>query len=234
MSVTATFRGLPIRGVLFDLDGTLLDTAGDIALALRRALADHGLPAPDDGLVRNMIGKGAPTLVRRAFEAQGVGANEAAQARVLDGFFDHYGRLQTEDAYQAQAYPGVLEGITALHRAGLRLGVVTNKQHRFAQPLLAMRGIAPMLGVIVGGDTCERRKPDPQPLTHAAAQLGLPPAAMVMVGDSVNDVNAGLAAGMGVVCVPYGYNEGRDARELPAHAFVATIAELPALLGLPT
>ena len=99
--------------------------------------------------------------------------------------------------------------------------------------LLAHRGIAPLLDIIVGGDTCERRKPDPQPLLWAASQLGLPPEQMLMVGDSVNDVSAGLAAGMSVVAVPYGYNEGQDPRLLPAHGMVETMAELPSLLGLP-
>jgi phosphoglycolate phosphatase len=112
------------------------------------------------------------------------------------------------------------------------MGVVTNKQHRFAVALLRMRGLDDLFGVVVGGDSCERRKPDPQPLQWAASQLGVPDSAALMVGDSVNDVTAALAAGMAVVCVPYGYNEGQDVRQLPAHAFVETLAELPRLLGL--
>jgi phosphoglycolate phosphatase len=232
VSPAAHFRGRPVAGVLFDLDGTLLDTAGDIAQALAQSLADEGMPAPAPAQVRNMIGRGAPTLVRRASEALGLGLDDDAQARVLQGFFHHYERLQQADGYAPTVYPGVLEGLPVLRAAGLRLGVVTNKQHRFAQHLLAHRGIAPLLDIIVGGDTCERRKPDPQPVLWAASQLGLPPAQMVMVGDSVNDVSAGLAAGMSVVAVPYGYNEGQDPRQLPAHGMVETLAELPALLGL--
>jgi len=225
-------RGQAVRAVLFDLDGTLLDTAADIALALRRALADRGLPAPADEVVRTMIGKGTPMLVRRANDALALGLDEAAQAQVLDGFMDHYGRMQELGESGAQPFPGAIEGLRALHRAGVPLGVVTNKYHRFAVGLLRLRGIDELFGVVVGGDSCERRKPDPQPLLFAAAQLGTDPRETLMVGDSVNDVGAARAAGMTVVCVPYGYNEGQDARLLPADVFVETIAELPALLGL--
>lgn len=228
----AEFQGRAIKAVLFDLDGTLLDTAGDIAEALRRALADAGCAVPPPEQVRNMIGKGAPMLVRRASDAMGLALDEAQQAQVLDGFFHHYGQLQQAEDYSPRVYPGVLDGLQRLHAAGLALGVVTNKQHRFAQTLLAHRGISPLLQTVVGGDTCERRKPDPQPLLHAAGQLGVAAEHTLMVGDSINDVSAGLAAGMPVVAVPYGYNEGRDPRELPAHAMVDTLAELPALLGL--
>lgn len=226
------FRGRPIGAALFDLDGTLMDTAYDIALALQRSLADRGLPAPDTDAVRTMIGKGAPMLVRRASTALGLALDEAAQGEVLDGFFRHYGRLQETGETRAQPYPGVREGLRALHASGLPMGVVTNKQHRFAVALLQMRGLHELFGIVVGGDSCERRKPDPLPLQWAASRLGVPDHAALMVGDSVNDVSAAVAAGMAVVCVPYGYNEGQDVRQLPADAFVETLGELPALLGL--
>ena len=225
-------HGRPVAAALFDLDGTLMDTAHDIALALQRALAERRLPAPDTDAVRTMIGKGAPTLVRRASAALGLGLDDAAQGEVLDGFFRHYGRLQETGETRAQPYPGVREGLRALHASGLPMGVVTNKQHRFAVTLLRMRGLDDLFGIVVGGDSCERRKPDPQPLQWAASQLGVPDSAALMVGDSLNDVSAALAAGMAVVCVPYGYNEGQDVRQLPAHAFVETLDELPRLLGL--
>ena len=225
-------RGRPVAAALFDLDGTLMDTANDIALALERSLAERSLPAPDTDAVRTMIGKGAPTLVRRASAALGLGLDEAAQDEVLQGFFRHYGRLQETGETRAQPYPGVREGLRALHASGLPMGVVTNKQHRFAVALLRMRGLHDLFGIVVGGDSCERRKPDPQPLQWAAAQLGVADSTALMVGDSVNDVTAALAAGMAVVCVPYGYNEGQDVRQLPADAFVETLDELPGLLGL--
>ncbi len=222
----------PIHAVLFDLDGTLLDTANDIALALQRALADRGMPAPSPQQVRLMIGRGAPLLVERAAKALDLPLDVAAKAQVLDGFFHHYGQMQERNESAAQAYDGVLPALQQLHAAGVPLGVVTNKQQVFAQALLKMRGMAAWFQVVVGGDTCERRKPDPQPLQFAAAQLNSLPAHTLMVGDSVNDVTAAQAAGMHVACVPYGYNEGQDPRQLPADVHLDSLAELPALLGL--
>ena len=218
--------------ILFDLDGTLLDTASDIALALQRAMADQGLPAPDGAAVRTMIGKGSPVLVERACEAVGVVADERRKAALLEGFFDHYGRLEASGESTALPYDGVREGLAALQDRGFPMAVVTNKFHRFAVPLLAHLDLLPHFRVIVGGDTCERRKPDPMPLQWACSELGIEPARALMVGDSINDVQAARAASMPVVCVPYGYNEGRDARTLPCDAFVETLAGLPALLGL--
>jgi len=217
--------------VLFDLDGTLLDTAGDIALALSRAFADHGHLAPPPAAVRQMIGKGAPVLVERAVAAQGLTLDPAGQAALLDGFFHHYGRLQDLDECAAEPYPGAREALASLHAAGLPLGVVTNKYHRFATGLLRRLGLAGYLRVVVGGDTCERRKPDPMPLLHACAQLGVAPSAALMVGDSRNDVEAARAAGMPVVLVPYGYTEGQDPRLLPCDHMVDSLADLQGLIA---
>jgi len=217
--------------VLFDLDGTLLDTAGDIALALSRAFADHGHLAPPPAAVRQMIGKGAPVLVERAVAAQGLVLGAAAQATLLDGFFHHYGRLQDLDECAAEPYPGAREALASLHAAGLPLGVVTNKYHRFATGLLRRLGLAGYLRVVVGGDTCERRKPNPMPLLHACAQLGVAPATALMVGDSRNDAEAARAAGMPVVLVPYGYTEGQDPRLLPCDHMVDSLADLQGLIA---
>lgn len=217
--------------ILFDLDGTLLDTAGDIALALTRAFADHGHPAPPPAAVRQMIGKGAPVLVERAVAAQGLDLAPAGQAALLERFFHHYGRLQELDECAAQPYPGAREALVALHAAGLPLGVVTNKYHRFATGLLQRLDLAGYLRVVVGGDTCERRKPDPMPLLHACAQLGVAPSTALMVGDSSNDVDAARAAGMPVVLVPYGYTEGQDPRLWPCDHLVDSLADLPGLIA---
>jgi phosphoglycolate phosphatase len=227
---TLHFQQGPIAAVLFDLDGTVLDTVGDIALALKRAFADHGLDAPPQADVRQMIGRGAPMLVERADAALKMGLDATKKAQVLERFFHHYGRLQETDECVAEPFPGARECLRELHAAGVPLAIVTNKQQVFAQGLCNRLGLAPYLKLVVGGDTCERRKPDPQPLQHACALLGVPVEAALMVGDSVNDVLAARAAGMPIVCVPYGYNEGRDPRTLECDAFVETVAELPALL----
>ena len=215
--------------ILFDLDGTLLDTAADIALALSRAMADRGLPAPGVDAVRQMIGRGAPGLVDRASLALGLGLQDARKAELVEGFFHHYGRLHEVDECVAQPYDGAREALAALHAQGLPLAVVTNKQQRFARGLLDRLSLSPFLRLVVGGDTCERRKPDPQPLLWACAQLGVAAGQTLMVGDSVNDVAAARAAGMPVVCVPYGYNEGQDPRSLDCDALVENLIELPRL-----
>jgi len=218
--------------VLFDLDGTLLDTAGDIALALSRAFADHGHEGPAPAAVRQMIGKGAPVLVERAVLAQGLNLDAAGRAALLERFFHHYGRLQDMDECAAEPYAGAREALVTLHAAGLPLAVVTNKYHRFAVGLLQRLDLARHLRVVVGGDTCERRKPDPMPLHHACTQLGVAPADALMVGDSANDVEAARAAGMPVVLVPYGYTEGEDPRQWSCDHMVDNLAQLPGLLGV--
>ena len=223
---------LPPEAVLLDLDGTVLDTVGDIALALSRAFAERGLAAPPTAAVRNMIGRGAPMLVERANETLALALDAATKDVLLERFFFHYGRLQETDECAAQPFAGATEGLRALHAAGLPLAIVTNKQQKFAQGLMKRLSLAPYVKLVVGGDTCERRKPDPQPLQWAAKQLGAHAQRTVMVGDSVNDVLAARAAGMAVVCVPYGYNEGQDSRSLPCDAFVETLDGLPALLGV--
>lgn len=225
------FRGAPVQALLFDLDGTLLDTAADIALALGRAFAEHGHPAPGEAAVRRMIGRGAPMLVQRALEAASLRVDEARQARLLEAFFHHYGRLQEVDECAAQPYPGVREGLAELAATGVPMAIVTNKQERFARGLVQRLQLADWVRLVVGGDTCERRKPDPMPLRWACERLGVEPGQAVMVGDSVNDVRAARAVPMRVVCVPYGYNEGEDPRALDCDAFVETLAELPGLLG---
>lgn len=225
------FQQRPIHAVLFDLDGTVLDTVGDIALALKRAFADHGYQAPPQAEVRQMIGRGAPTLVERASIALHLDLDATIKAALLDRFFHHYGRLQETDECAAEPFPGARECLHELHAAGVPLAIVTNKQQKFAQGLMNRLGLAPYVKLVVGGDSCERRKPDPQPLQWAASQLGTSDAQTLMVGDSVNDVKAARAAGMPVVCVPYGYNEGQDSRTLPCDAFVETLDLLPALLG---
>jgi phosphoglycolate phosphatase len=109
---------------------------------------------------------------------------------------------------------------------------VTNKQHRFAEALLRRLGLAGWVDAVVGGDTCVRRKPDPQPLLFACESLQVPLRESLMVGDSVNDVQAARAAGIPVVCVSYGYNEGRDPRTLDCDSLLDSLADLPALIGV--
>ena len=226
----ARWRGRALRAVLFDLDGTLLDTAADIALALNRASAEQGwAPVPLDE-VRRMIGRGAPILIDRAAAFLGRAVDPAQHARILERFFDHYGSLEEAGECAARPYAGAAEALRSLHAAGVRIAVVTNKQHRFATALLHHQGLADWVDCVVGGDSCTRRKPDPEPLVYACAELGVTPAAALMVGDSTNDVQAARGAGIPVFCVPHGYNEGQDPRSLPCDLLLEGLGELPGLL----
>jgi phosphoglycolate phosphatase len=221
----------PVRAVLFDLDGTLLDTAADIARALNLALGEQQSAPFELERVRELIGRGAPVLIQRVTARLSPRPWPVDPVLLLQRFYFHYDRMHEDQQFQARAYPGVEEGLAQLHARGLRLGVVTNKARYAAAALLVHLGLSAWIDVVVGGDTAEHRKPHPQPLLHACEELLVPPAEALMVGDSATDVQAARAAGMRIVCVPYGYNEGADPRTLPCDAFVDSLAQLPALLA---
>ncbi len=220
-----------VRAVLFDLDGTMLDTAADITLALNHALAEQSLPTLARGEVRELIGRGVSLLIERALERFGA-AGKAADATLLhDRFHHHYERIYERGEIQTRVYPGVARGLAELHARGIRLAVVTNKPRRMAIELLTRMSLSQWIELVVGGDSGLPRKPHPQPVLAACEALGVPAAQALMVGDSQTDVLAARAAGLAaVVCVPYGYNEGADPRTLPCDGFLESIGDLPAVL----
>jgi phosphoglycolate phosphatase len=226
----AAWRGQPLSGLLFDLDGTLLDTASDIARALNDTLQEFGMAALPVGEVARMIGRGSPMLIERAAALRGRTLSDQDRAVMLERFFRHYGALEESAESHAEAYPGVRDTLREMHEAGMQIAVVTNKHFRFANGLLHRLGLRGWVNVVIGGDTCERRKPDPQPLLYACESLGVSPIQALMVGDSLNDVKAARAANIPIICVPYGYNEGQDPRLLDCDAMIETLAELPGLL----
>jgi phosphoglycolate phosphatase len=229
---TQRWRRPPVlRAVLFDLDGTLLDTVADITSALNRTLAGRSPGEFTTAQVRDLIGRGVPTLIDRALTRLGSTASLSERASLQQRFHEHYRELHQRDEFLTRAYPGAAAGLSALCARGLRIGVVTNKPREAALTLLKRLGLAQWVQVVVGGDSCLERKPHPQPLLLALATLQAAPEEAVMVGDSQVDVQAARAAGLAVVCVPYGYNEGADPRLLPCDAFVENLGELPALLA---
>jgi phosphoglycolate phosphatase len=209
---------------LFDLDGTLLDTALDLAAACNRMLAALDRPALPVATVATFVGKGTTRLVERCLAATAAGGtpDPAVRSRALDLFGTAYAE---ESGRQATLYPGVLAGLDAFAHAGFRLACVTNKPARFTEPLLAATGLAGRFDLVVSGDTVARAKPDPMPVLHACARLAVAPAASVMIGDSENDAVAGRAAGCRVLCVTYGYTEGVPVTALPCDGLVASLAE---------
>ncbi len=219
---------LHIKAVMIDLDGTLLDTIPDLAVATNRMLEELGrAPLPLE-TVRSFVGKGIPRLVERALAGQINGqANAAALAQALPVFERHYAGV---NGLHTTIYPGVREGLEQLAAAGFPLVCVTNKAGAYTTPLLVRMGLAHFFAQTIAGDTLARKKPDPLPLLHACAQFGIAPAQMLMIGDSLNDVQAARAAGCPVFCVPYGYNEGHAVQNLEVDAIVGALTDCISLI----
>ncbi len=219
---------LPVKAVMIDLDGTLLDTVKDLAAAVNLMLTELDRPPLDERLVRTFVGKGVPNLVKRALVGALSGEPDTALfERALPLYLDCY---ESVNGTYTTLYPGVLDGLDAMRATGFPLACVTNKSERFTLPLLAQMGIDQYFAVVISGDTLPRRKPDPLPLTHTCGHFGIAPAQMLMIGDSLNDAQAARAAGCPVFCVPYGYNEGTDVRGLDVDAIVETLFEANRLI----
>ncbi len=217
-----------IAAVMVDLDGTLLDTAPDLAAAAGRMLAALRLPPRTQAEIRSFIGKGIARLVQRCLQAS-AGAQRAAalQDEALASFEQFYFE---ESGRHSSVYPGVFEGLERLRGMRLRLACVTNKAARFTLPLLDQKGLAPYFELVVSGDTLARKKPDPMQLTHICDEFALAPAEVLLIGDSVNDALAARAAGCPVLCVSYGYNEGGDVHDLDCDAIVKSLLEAANIL----
>jgi phosphoglycolate phosphatase len=212
-----------VRAVLFDLDGTLLDSAPDLAAAANRMLAELGMAPRDPGVIATYIGKGIPRLVERTLTgALDATADAALFARALPIYERYYAE---ESGRRSVPFPGVVDGLRMLREAGLPLACITNKAERFTVDLLERTGLSGFFGAVVCGDTVARKKPDPEPVLAACARLGVRAPEALMIGDSANDVQAARAAGCPVWCVPYGYNEGRPVESLDCDAIVPDLAE---------
>ena len=212
-----------LDAAIVDLDGTMVNTLGDFAEALNRMLADLQLPAIAPQAIENMVGKGSEHLIRSVLAHVGAADVDAIYGQAWQRYEHHY--LQLNGQF-AEVYPGVLEGLQALRARGLRLACLTNKPLSFAQPLLAQKGLAPLFEQVFGGDSFERKKPDPLPLLKTCEALGTSPARTLMQGDSSNDAQAARAAGCPVVLVSYGYNHGQPVRQVDADGFVDALTEL--------
>lgn len=214
-----------IRAVIFDLDGTLVDTAGEIAAALNRTLTELEQPNLSQQDVEALIGRGVRSMVERALA--NVGAGDVDLDAAVERFEAHYARTV---GTQAALFAGVLPGLRLLRDSGFKLGVVTNKPRFFSEKLLARLEVDSMFAGLVAGDDGVRRKPHGDMLEAACRMMGAEPASTLMIGDSDNDVRAARAAGCPVWCVPYGYNEGRSAETLECDRMVATVEEAAMLL----
>lgn len=208
-----------VDAVLFDLDGTLLDTLDDLVVTANRMLAELSRPARDAGEIRRFVGKGIPNLVERCLtdEAQ---ASQDEIARGIQSFRRHYATVNGDFT---RVYPGVMETLVTMRDMGLKLACVTNKAEAFTLPLLERMAIDGFFDAVVSGDTLASKKPDPAPLRHACELLGSSRA--LMIGDSANDALAARAAGIPVLLVTYGYSEGVSVDTLECDGLLSNARE---------
>ena len=214
-----------IVAVIFDLDGTLVDSAGEIHSALAAAFGERGLRALSKIEVERLIGRGVRSLVERALAVRG--ADAANVDRTVQAFEAHYAHTV---GTQATLFPATLEGLRMLRASRVRMAVVTNKPRAFTEALLAKLGILEFFAATVAGDDGVARKPSGDMLVAACARMGADAKETLMLGDSETDVHAARAAGCPVWCVPYGYNEGRDPSTLACDRVVASVEEAARLL----
>lgn len=194
----------PAAAVLFDLDGTLADTAPDLAGALNVMLREDGREPLPFALVRPWVSWGALHLLRLGYGD----ALEAVRLAELRGRF--LACYEAGLCRESRLFPGVPEALAALEAAAVPWGIVTNKPGWLTEPLLAALGLGDRAGTVISGDTLPFAKPHPMPLLHAARELGVPPARCVYVGDNVRDIEAGRAAGMYTIAAAWGYIPGDD------------------------
>jgi phosphoglycolate phosphatase len=208
-------RPLPVSAVLFDLDGTLADSAGDLAIAVNRIRAERGLEPVSAGSLRPHASAGARGLLGAGM---GVTPDDADYPSLRDTFLAYYAAGLDRTT---RLFDGVAELIDALDERALAFGIVTNKATRFTQRVVAALGLDRRAAAIVSGDTTAHPKPHPAPLLHAAALLRVAPEACVYVGDDLRDVTAGNAAGMATIVAEYGYlGEQGCADDWPATGWI--------------
>ncbi len=225
-----------ISAVAFDLDGTLVDTLPDLHASANCMLADLGMAPVDSETVRAHIGRGIDRLVKRLLADVTVndagcsdggksngGPDLAKFEQAGEIFRGHYRKLLTNES---RLFPEMEETLQRLRGLGLKLACVTNKTDAFTRPLLEGLGVLHLFDEVISGDTLERKKPDPLPLTYCAQRFGIPPERLLMVGDSETDTLSARAAGCPMICVPFGYRSGMELHELDCDAIVQVVSEI--------
>ncbi|MBF0425813.1 MAG: phosphoglycolate phosphatase [Magnetococcales bacterium] len=227
MSGTPAPSPLACRAILFDLDGTLVDTSQDLWRALNFTIEKRGFPPLEHPQVRDFVGHGARSLLARSFWGKDASPPEPNQDpdfdAALQDFLVHYAAHLAD---HSRPFPQVMETLTQLRQQGFTLGVVTNKPLHLTQSLLDQLAMTHYFTAVVGGGSLPHYKPDPQPLWHALEIMRISPTLAVMVGDAHPDVAAARAAGCPVVAVSYGYNSGIPVQELDPDRIVEDFSHL--------
>lgn len=208
--------------IVFDLDGTLIDTAADLVASLNHTIALRGLdPVGYDDLTF-LVGHGARAMIERAFKLRGAALPDDEQQPLLERFIDHYSAHMPGES---RPYPGLVEALVRLSDSGHDLAVCTNKLEGLARPLLDKLGLTHHFSAIAGGDTFTARKPDPRHLLETIALAGGTPDRALMVGDSINDILAARNAGIPSLAVPFGYSD-QPVESLGADALITHFDQL--------
>jgi phosphoglycolate phosphatase len=216
---------IAVRAIAYDLDGTLVDSVGDLAFAanlMRQELALEPIPESE---IKTYIGKGIANLVRRAVmrgRDPGDDVSDAYVANALAICERYYTQVMCRTT---QPYPRAIDGLKAALDKGLRLAVITNKATRFTERMLEELDLAKYFELTLSGDSLPKKKPDPEPLLHVGKVFGIDPSELLMIGDSENDIEAAHNAGCPSFFVPYGYFQGADIHELKPTAIVSDLVE---------
>lgn len=206
--------------LMFDFDGTLIDSAADLTAAVNVMMQQLGRDPYPLSSIKSWIGNGAPMLVKRALSGDIIVNDTLSQTDIQAAEQLFLAAYEALDESQTTAYPEVSSGLKKLNDAGFTLALVTNKPIRFVPQIIEHFGWSPLFSKLTGGDSLPQKKPDPEPLLHTCQALNIDPNHAVMIGDSINDILAGKNAGIDTIGLSYGYNYGQDIRDCnPNFAF---------------
>jgi phosphoglycolate phosphatase len=221
MTLTNSTQLTNIRGVIIDLDGTMVHTAPDFQEAINLMREEFKLAPLSIETVIEFVGKGSEHLIQNILH---VGLDKQTAKKHFDLALERYQHHYfTVNGKHSHVYNGVVEGLNKMREMGLRLACVTNKPHRFAVTLLEKTGLHDYFEVIYGGDSFSRKKPDPLPMLTVCRDFSLEPSQVLAIGDSSNDAQAARAAGCKVFAVPYGYNHGQPVQSIDSDGIVDSL-----------
>lgn len=210
--------------VMIDVDGTLVDSVPDLAYCVDQMMLSLDMPVRGEETVRHWVGNGVPRLVERALTGElDSSPGKEAFDKAYPIFLDLYAQ---NSSVRSTLYEGVMEGLDYLKSKDYLLGCVTNKAEQFTLPLLQSLGIIDYFGIVISGDTLEKKKPDPLPLIHGANFFNIKPNECLMLGDSVSDVKAARAASFQIICMSYGYNHGNNIADENPDLVIDSMAQL--------